>query len=439
MWGQLSDMEHRYSPDHLAVKNVKNNHLTPEGQNSSSEGQNFPDEGHDSDEDDNTNDPNSSYKKQNGITNNINLQSHYHENMNISPVEKQSRCYISAERLNELRKLVELAMIERKTFTVKGGYYSVRNALLQRGWLEKFEIKLTNKGKPLSASSSMDDVILNLPVKQEWESLASHVAKCEKMIISRLLQNHDVDFYWNLHKDNNEWQHRLSKNKIINRFSRSLFTSKEGLCLLLQQMYWHNEPGVAFVRFPRCYTINFADQCTAFVEDFRLTACISLLKWFVQKINKDGEFSIATATGKVPISAIQFAIDRCNDYVNVQKHLDIDREFHKVWDHEWEQFITNFHLLVHKHESFLENATYNLFMLEANAKAALKNIIPHWPQFELDGIQNIWIMKPGNKCRGRDIKLIKDVNDVLRVMNNKLKYVVQKYIGRYFLSRYLSL
>lgn len=270
----------------------------------------------------------------------------------------------------------------------------------------------------------------NLPPKQEWESNAAHIAKCEKMIISRLLQNHEVDFYWNLRKDSNEWQHRLNRNKIINRFSRSLFTSKEGLCLLLQQLYWHNEPGVSFVRFPRCYTINFADQCTAFIEDFRITACISLLKHFITKIQFDGEFSISSDKGKVPLSAVQFAVDRCNEYINVQKHMDIDREFHKTWDHEWEQFLTNFQLIVHKNELYEENPRFNLYNLENLAKNTLKNIIPFWPQFELDGIKNVWIMKPGNKCRGRDIKLIKDANDVLRVMNNKMKYVVQKYIGK---------
>lgn len=252
------------------------------------------------------------------------------------------------------------------------------------------------------------------------------------MIISRLLQNHEVDFYWNLRKDNNEWLHRLNRHKIMSRFSRSLFTSKEGLCLLLQQLHWHNEPGVSYVRFPRCYTINFADQCTAFLEDFRLTACISLLKHFISTIHHEGEFPIVSTKGKIPLSSLQFAIDRCNEYINIQKHLDIDKEFHKIWDHEWEQFLTNFQLIVNKDEKYEENSRYNLYNLEQIAKKTLKNVVPYWPQFELDGIKNVWIMKPGNKCRGRDIKLIKDANDVLKVMNNKLKYVVQKYIGKFF-------
>lgn len=343
---------------------------------------------------------------------------------------KPFRCQINAERLNHLRKKVEDAIRERKTFTIKGGFQYVRKALINRGWIEKLEIKHQPKSPIGTNPLTMDEVCSNLPQKLEWETTAAHLAKCEKMIISRLLQNHEVDFYWNLRKDGNEWQQRLNKSKIINRFARSLFTSKEGLCLLLQQMYWHTEPGVAFVRFPRCYTINFADQCTTFIEDFRITACMGLLKWFTQKMTEESELSVCTVSGKIPISVIKFAVDRCSEYVAVQKHVDLDKDFHKIWDHEWEQFLTNFQSIVHKGETFEESGCYSLYSYLSHAKIALKNITPFWPQYELDGFRNIWIMKPGNKCRGRDIQLIKDVNDVVRVMNHKLKYVVQKYIGK---------
>lgn len=78
--------------------------------------------------------------------------------------------------------------------------------------------------------------------------------------MSRLLANHEVDFYWNMRKDQTEWHHRLTVNKVMNRFCRSLYTSKEGLALLLQQMYWHTEPGVASVNFPRCYVLGIFNK-----------------------------------------------------------------------------------------------------------------------------------------------------------------------------------
>lgn len=47
---------------------------------------------------------------------------------------------------------------------------------------------------------------------------------------------------------------------------------------------------------------------------------------------------------------------------------------------------------------------------------------------------NVWIMKPGNKSRGRGIVLLNKLEDVMAKMNPSTKsdtrYVIQKYIER---------
>ena len=52
----------------------------------------------------------------------------------------------------------------------------------------------------------------------------------------------------------------------------------------------------------------------------------------------------------------------------------------------------------------------------------------------MDGILNVWILKPGNKSRGRGIVLMNRLEDVMARLNpaNKsdTRYVVQKYIGK---------
>lgn len=57
----------------------------------------------------------------------------------------------------------------------------------------------------------------------------------------------------------------------------------------------------------------------------------------------------------------------------------------------------------------------------------------YWPQLDMDGIMNVWILKPGNKSRGRGITLMNKLEDVVAKINpaNKsdTRYVVQKYIG----------
>lgn len=51
----------------------------------------------------------------------------------------------------------------------------------------------------------------------------------------------------------------------------------------------------------------------------------------------------------------------------------------------------------------------------------------------MDGILSIWILKPGNRSRGRGIVLMNKIEDIIAKISpaNKsdTRYVVQKYIG----------
>lgn len=142
------------------------------------------------------------------------------------------------------------------------------------------------------------------------------------------------------------------------------------------------------------------------------------------------ENCIKSIEGRVPHTALHFAIDRCNEFLASKKHLDIDRDFIRIWDHEWDQFLSSYYLIVHKNELFIDSKDFCTTMLNASAKTTLKEIAKFWPDYNIDGVKNIWILKPGNKCRGRGIQLIKYLEDVTKIMNLKVKYVVQKYIGK---------
>lgn len=166
-----------------------------------------------------------------------------------------------------------------------------------------------------------------------------------------------------------------------------------------------------------------------FVDDFRMTSCIGMLKWFSEKYNSKEKFSVQAHDGKVPFSAIQFAMIRCQEFVDRQKHNDIDKELPTVFDYEWDEFLKQFYQLAHYNGMLVYNKDYLLTSTYATIKSILKEVETHWPEYGLDGRRNIWIVKPGNKCRGRGIQLVKNLDDVEKLMNLKQKYVVQKYIG----------
>ncbi|CAK1603439.1 unnamed protein product [Parnassius mnemosyne] len=332
---------------------------------------------------------------------------------------KQYKSWVSNERWNELKKIADSAMKERKVFMIKGGGFpAVRRALLKRGWIEKYE------------SHKVRHPPANIDPKKVTDK---ELTKVERMILYKFMEHHSVDFLWTSKRDKYDW---LLSNKevIISRFSRSIFTTKEGLTTSLTQMHWYTEPGIALTNFPRCYNIHNSDNLEEFIEDFRITACISIVKWFCSSVHTNKETEFITNQGKVPFSAIEFAISRINEYVTFCNHKDIDDvedQVPHIWEHEWDLFLTHHYLLVHEKAKFVDDNNVNIRQLEKKASKVLAAVAKFWPQIDIDGFLNIWIVKPGNKCRGKGIQLMNNIKDIIGLINipaQKNRYVVQKYI-----------
>ncbi|XP_076679200.1 tubulin glycylase 3A-like isoform X2 [Andrena cerasifolii] len=321
--------------------------------------------------------------------------------------------------------MVKDAVAAHHVFMIYGRARVVRECMIRRGWCEKFFKKNSNADQQFNVDSSPVMLLAGIGDLKDHQS--------ERQLISRMLTNHTADFLWNTGSEWPGWPSQDNKTTVFNRYCRAGFTSKVGLCSNVRQMHWYYEAGVANTLFPRCYNLSQGDQMHAFVEDFRFTACLSLLKWLVNKINAEGENAIRSPTGTVPSKAIEFAIKRCSDYISAQSHEDIDQETERVWAHQWDQFISWYYQVVHGQSLFTRNnVPFQKFFLAS--KHLLKKIKKYCPQLDMDGVMNVWIMKPGNKSRGRGIVLLNKLEDVLAKMNPSSKsdnrYVVQKYIER---------
>ncbi|XP_041972719.1 tubulin glycylase 3A-like isoform X2 [Aricia agestis] len=331
---------------------------------------------------------------------------------------KQYKSWVTNERWNELKKVAETAMKQRKVFMIKGGGFpAVRRALIERGWVEKYE-----SHKARHPPTNID------PKNASGKELS----KVERMILFKFMEHHAVDFLWTTKRDKYDWL-LSNKDVLISRFCRSIFTTKEGLTSSLNQLHWYTEPGVAMTKFPRCYNIHSPESLEEFIDDFRITACISLLKWLSSVMQNEDENNMMSSTGKVPLSAIEFSISRLNEYIAFFTHKDIDdtEEAQHVWEHEWDIFLTHHYLLVHEGAKFVEDRNLNLRNLERKGAKVLSVISRYWPQMDIDGVYNIWIVKPGNKCRGKGIYLMNNIKDIVSLINvpaQKSRYVVQKYI-----------
>ncbi|XP_034951479.1 tubulin glycylase 3A-like isoform X2 [Chelonus insularis] len=354
------------------------------------------------------------------------------------------------ERFLQIKQIVKDAIAANHTFMIYGRAKVIRDCLLKRGWIEKFYRRNSNATDQLLQNHQQT----HLQQQQQQQSVPQaqqHVGvdsspvvllsgigdlkdeQSQRLLMSKMLANHTVNFLWNSGSDWPGWPSQENKSTIFNRFSRAGFTSKVGLCSNVRQMHWYYEPGVANTLFPRCYNICQPDHLHAFIDDFRLTACVSLLKWFMEKTDTEGENSIISSTGLVPLKALDFAIRRCSDFIAAQAHEDIDKEGERVWSHQWDQFICWYYKIIHNETVFLGVNT-SLQKYTIAAKHILKKIRKYWHQFDMDGVLNIWILKPGNKSRGRGIVLMNKLEDVVAKVNpaNKsdTRYVVQKYIEK---------
>uniref|UniRef100_A0A5K3FZW1 Tubulin monoglycylase TTLL3-like n=1 Tax=Mesocestoides corti TaxID=53468 RepID=A0A5K3FZW1_MESCO len=97
---------------------------------------------------------------------------------------------------------------------------------------------------------------------------------------------------------------------------------------------------------------------------------------------------------------------------------------------EWDAFLTCFYA-THRHQSPYSDE--DAIFKRSQRLCDLMQI--SFPQFNLDGQRNIWIVKPGSKSRGRGITCQKKLETIILLttgtgMTMDERFVVQKYIER---------
>lgn len=100
---------------------------------------------------------------------------------------------------------------------------------------------------------------------------------------------------------------------------------------------------------------------------------------------------------------------------------------------DWDVFLTHHYLLTHENAKFqMQDDAFAL--LEAyvdTARRTLEKMKILWPQYALDGTLNIWIIKPGNKCRGRGIMLMNNIKQIISIVNPPVSATKSRYVGKH--------
>ncbi|KAM3877904.1 tubulin monoglycylase TTLL3-like [Diretmus argenteus] len=380
------------------------------------------------------------------------------------PEDKMCRSFtlpiLNLDRLRTAKALVDKAVKKHKVFSIQGPYPIVRAALRARGWVERrmpspnqhVYRRHCDQNRKGSAANDADDsgdddceLDENNPggVEKEDDSDGMYDIMC------RLVRNEMVYFYWTNRRETID-THTLQKEQITNHFAKAgSFTTKVGLCVNLRNLRWFDSSNPDTF-FPRCYMLGAEDERHAFIEDYRRTACSSLLQCIVERkqgVQGEGQKGgkdqpnqnrrkqcKRRATPLVPSKIIDSALKICQEFLDSLEHNDIDISSEKpqsLTKEQWEEFINNYYLVVHDGAEIEDS-----FGFVDRCQVMLQRLREVSPQLNTDGIHNIWIVKPGAKSRGRGITCAKRLDEILRLVNSDLalikdnKWVVQKYLER---------
>ncbi|XP_059416043.1 tubulin monoglycylase TTLL3-like isoform X1 [Carassius carassius] len=379
-----------------------------------------------------------------------------HQHMQVPPLEGRARCnyvnlpLINGDRLKTAKSLVDKAIKEKKVFSVQGPYPVIRAGLRARGWVER---RLPRPSVPWPRRHDLETEATDEGDNSDDDDLGEEGERDDEAddlydLMSRLVRNEMAYFYWTTKRDSVD-SRSLCKDQMTNHYAKAgSFTTKVGLCMSLRSLQWFDaaDPDTFF---PRCYRLGAEDDKHAFIEDFRRTACTSLLKYVLEKYAGDSEWKRTRevhdakshglskprkqhAKQRVGSSIIDNALHVCQEYLNSLEHCDIDMTLETtptLSEQQWEVFLQNYYLVIHEGvriegcEDYVERC-----------KCVLEQMHCFCPQMETDGLCNIWIIKPGAMSRGRGIMCMNKLDEIMSLVDtdhgimNDSKWVVQKYL-----------
>jgi tubulin monoglycylase TTLL3/8 len=272
---------------------------------------------------------------------------------------------------------------------------------------------------------------------------------------------------------------QIQKEQIVNHFQNNIeITKKSGLYKNLKNMILSEYIDIDYF-FPRCFEMSERTDFEDFLEDFKCSKALSLLKQFnsktfLKQITEEQIIScIETWEKKLELLSMVEKLKDSEtklDYLRPQSKLMTVKEWVKIgeediikYSKEVEKlekmnkigFITTQKRSSSTSSKDIKKSKFHLKEIQENGKtltlikkqlkednngqslnkyypivsSLLERVQKIYPQSSLTGENNIWILKPCGLSRGRGITPINDLNEILLfIKKNSNQYLIQKYI-----------
>ncbi len=299
-----------------------------------------------------------------------------------------------------------------------------------------------------------------MPVKKKSKLLSKlPPRKDEVPLLYCVLNDKDVDFT------------TLQSHQVCNHYEgmgRTL-TTKSGFCDLLRDMSWSMVDANTIA--PRSYNLGDPVHREEFIDDFKLSAAINVLKFSLENdvrisstsrsaanCNRISRSNSGSSSGTISSSIVsptvlKSAMKACSRYLRikvagewpgVEKDFKADDKSSNLGDTQWSElletsyliadkrpFTFNFTRYLEKEDVILKSDISDKKRLHLNMKLwfilkAMRNVNSN--QMSIDGTKNIWIIKAPEACKGVGIKLLYKLNDILDCEKGMGGRTAQKYI-----------
>ncbi|EGR30772.1 tubulin-tyrosine ligase family protein, putative [Ichthyophthirius multifiliis] len=302
-----------------------------------------------------------------------------------------------------------------QVFIVTGGYGDIKKSLRKRGWIENPDNK----------------------------------SQC-------------YDFKWCLFTKEIDFE-TLKDFQIVNHFQKSTcFTTKVGLCKNIRNLVWHDNVDIDTF-YPRCYDLNDVDDFYNFQIEFKTSKAESILKKYMRMYFCEMDLQNIQKQAVIAFNVCERKIKGFNDTIDEKSPFKFVSK--KEWNILSSDELNEEKLAQKKHEQWLqkiegkkkkkikkqkklekqkslkdernsedeqqnseeEEAKMDSFTLKVHQ--LLKKYQQKYPQYCINGEDNIWIIKPAGLSRGRGITCYNNLIEILDHMKSKeSQWIIQKYI-----------
>lgn len=221
-----------------------------------------------------------------------------------------------------------------------------------------------------------------------------------------------------VYTDNESDYKTLLPGQKFNHFPNNReITTKSGLCQNLNSVSSVDIRVETF--FPRCFDLGEAKQVKAFIKDYERSALIGIVKQALY--SKQG----STREVRQALRYADFIVSQAEDMCELRTQYSFVPDFRSEFSYSRDE--------VQKLLAYRPSSEILPLDILQNCEAICRRAAVAYPQSEVDGTSNIWILKPGQNARGSGIRCFRDLQEVLNSGTQVQARVIQKYIERPYL------